>query len=111
MTSNPPKATPVAIKLAHPGCLHCVVTYSIGLWAVTYAPKIGGVPAIAPSDIAANLAQVTADFIGAIPDAVERIAAQEYARRALDAAFAAREAEVPAAQSGVAPACASSAVH
>ncbi|MCD0415722.1 hypothetical protein LOC51_00710 [Rubrivivax sp. JA1024] len=110
MNSDAPKRATVALELNNPECLHCAVTYAIGLWAKKYSPKIDGKPLVARGDVSIALAIVIADFIGAIPDDPLRAAAQEHARRALDAAFAAREAGATAADPRSTPACASSSV-
>ncbi|NEW95527.1 hypothetical protein [Rhodopseudomonas sp. BR0G17] len=111
MSDTTPRIRAAVITLKNPQCLHCVVSYAVGLWAITYAPKIASLPAIAPRDIATSLAQVTADFIRGVPDAAERAALQAHARNALDAAFIAYGCDVAHGQPDLATPCPPSGLH
>ncbi len=110
MSAKSIRYTPMALTLTNPACLHCTVTYTIGLWAMRYAPRMDGVPILAPRDVATTLARVTAEFIAAMSHPGERAAVLAEAHAALETAFAAKNADTRPAED-LARACAAPGLH
>lgn len=110
MTTKTLRYTPLAITLTNPACLHCTVSYTIGLWAMRYAPRMDGVPILAPRNVATTLARVTAEFVAAMSHPSERAAVLAEAHAALETAFAAKKADTRPAED-LAHACAAPGLH
>lgn len=110
MTAKTLRYTPLAITLTNPACLHCTVSYTIGLWATRYAPRMDGVPILTPRDVATTLARVTAEFVAAMQDPRERAAVLAEAHAALETALSAATGGGERAQD-LATHCAAAGLH
>jgi hypothetical protein len=80
-------------------CLHCLLTYSIALWAKQHAPQEAGVPILDISEVIGKMAEVVGDFVYKSPDPALRAQFERYAFECLSAAFESKRTGRPVAVS------------